>query len=423
MTLRVAILSRGPRLYSTRRLADEANALGCSVEILDPMKLSVTVGNDGRRILHEGWNVEVDAVVPRIGYSITEHGVAIARQFERMGTYVANSSDGINNSRDKLHATQVLSANHIPVPTTALVRDWRDVERAIRQVGGVPCVIKVPEGTQGSGVFLAHTEREASEIAWKVLETSNRVLVQEYIKESHGRDIRVLVVGGKVVAAMRRRAHGREFRSNFHLGGSVEKVDLPADFARIACKAARLLGLDIAGVDLLESARGPLLLEVNSSPGLEGIEKATGINVAGHIMTHVVESHAFTPIDLNQLLSNKEGYGTLSLKVRKYPELIGRALSDLMTQDDDGSVAAISRAGAHIWNPSPEITLREADEIIFYGELDVLHQRIRPLIKQTIDARINSPEKVHPWNVEHSVENEAAWAAKAPEFHWRTRRR
>lgn len=423
MTLRVAILSRGPRLYSTRRLADEANALGCSVEILDPMKLSVTVGNDGRRILHEGWNVEVDAVVPRIGYSITEHGVAIARQFERMGTYVANSSDGINNSRDKLHATQVLSANHIPVPTTALVRDWRDVERAIRQVGGVPCVIKVPEGTQGSGVFLAHTEREASEIAWKVLETSNRVLVQEYIKESHGRDIRVLVVGGKVVAAMRRRAHGREFRSNFHLGGSVEKVDLPADFARIACKAARLLGLDIAGVDLLESARGPLLLEVNSSPGLEGIEKATGINVAGHIMTHVVESHAFTPIDLNQLLSNKEGYGTLSLKVRKYPELIGRAVGDLMTQDDDGSVAAISRAGAHIWNPSPEITLREADEIIFYGELDVLHQRIRPLIKQTIDARINSPEKVHPWNVEHSVENEAAWAAKAPEFHWRTRRR
>ena len=423
MTLRVAILSRGPRLYSTRRLADEANALGCSVEILDPMKLSVTVGNDGRRILHEGWNVEVDAVVPRIGYSITEHGVAIARQFERMGTYVANSSDGINNSRDKLHATQVLSANHIPVPTTALVRDWRDVERAIRQVGGVPCVIKVPEGTQGSGVFLAHTEREASEIAWKVLETSNRVLVQEYIKESHGRDIRVLVVGGKVVAAMRRRAHGREFRSNFHLGGSVEKVDLPADFARIACKAARLLGLDIAGVDLLESARGPLLLEVNSSPGLEGIEKATGINVAGHIMSHVVESHAFTPIDLNQLLSNKEGYGTLSLKVRKYPELIGRAVGDLMTQDDDGSVAAISRAGAHIWNPSPEITLREADEIIFYGELDVLHQRIRPLIKQTIDARINSPEKVHPWNVEHSVENEAAWAAKAPEFHWRTRRR
>ena len=423
MTLRVAVLSRGPRLYSTRRIVEEANALGCSVDILDPMKLSVTVGNDGRRILHEGWNVEVDAVVPRIGYSITEHGVSIVRQFERMGTFVANSSDGIHNSRDKLHAAQVLSANHIPVPTTALIRDWRDVERAIRQVGGVPCVIKAPEGTQGTGVYLAHTEREASEIAWKVLEDTERVLVQEYIQESHGRDVRVLVVGGKVVAAMRRRAHGREFRSNFHLGGSVESIELPDDYARIACKAARLLGLDVAGVDLLESARGPLLLEVNSSPGLEGIEKATGINVAGHIMAHVVETHAFTPIDLNQLLSNKEGYGTLSLKVRRYPELVGRRLGDLMTNDGDGTIAAIGRAGAHIWNPSADIVLREADELIFYGALEVLHQRIRPLIKQTIDARFTAPEQPQPWEVEVLSENDAAWAAKVPEFHWRYRRR
>ena len=423
MTLRVAILSRGPRLYSTRRLVEEANALGCSIDILDPMKLSVTVGNDGRRILHEGWNVEVDAVVPRIGYSITEHGVAIVRQFERMGTFVANSSDGIHNSRDKLHAAQVLSANHIPVPTTALVRDWRDVERAIRQVGGVPCVIKAPEGTQGTGVYLAHTEREASEIAWKVLEDTDRVLVQEYIQESHGRDVRVLVVGGKVVAAMRRRAHGREFRSNFHLGGSVENIDLPDDFARIACKAARLLGLDVAGVDLLESARGPLLLEVNSSPGLEGIEKASGVNVAGHIMAHVVETHAFTPIDMNQLLSNKEGFGTLSLKVRRYPELVGRRLGDLMIFDEEGAVAAIGRAGAHIWNPSSDIVLREADKLIFYGEINVLHQRIRPLIKQTIDARFTAPEQPQPWDVEVTSENDAAWAAKVPEFHWRYRRR
>jgi ribosomal protein S6--L-glutamate ligase len=423
MTLRVAILSRGPRLYSTRRLVEEANALGCSVDVLDPMKLSVTVGNDGRRILHEGWNVEVDAVIPRIGYSITSHGVAIARQFERMGTYIANSSDGIQNSRDKLHATQVLSANHIPVPTTALVRDWRDVERAIRQVGGVPCVIKAHEGTQGNGVFLAHTEREANELAWKILEHAERVLVQEYIRESHGRDVRVLVVGGKVVAAMRRRAHGREFRSNFHLGGSVESIDLPDDYARIACKAARLLGLDVAGVDLLESSRGPLLLEVNSSPGLEGIEKATGVNVAGHIMAHVVENHAFTPIDLNQLLSNKEGHGTLSLKVRRYPELVGRRLGDLMTFDDDGTIAAIGRAGTHIWNPPSDLVLREADELIFYGEIEVLQQRIRPLIKQTIDARFTAPEKTQPWDQDSVLENDAAWAARVPEYHWRYRRR
>ena len=399
MTLRVAILSRGPRLYSTRRLVEEAKALGCSVDILDPMKLSVTIGNDGRRILNEGWNVEVDAVIPRIGYSITGHGVAITRQFERMGTYVANSSNGIQNSRDKLHAAQILSSNHIPIPTTALVRDWRDVERAIQQVGGVPCVVKAPEGTQGSGVYLAHTERDASEIAWKLLEEGERVLVQEYIKESHGRDVRVLVVGGQVVASMRRRAHGREFRSNYHLGGSVEKVDLPDDYARIACKAARLLGLEVAGVDLLESSRGPLLLEVNSSPGLEGIEKASGVNVAGHIIQHVVESHTYSPVDLGQLLSNKEGHGTLSIRVRKYPELVGRKLGDLITLDDDGMVAAVSRAGAHIWNPSNDMVLREADEIVFYGELEVLHMRIRPLIKQTIDARFSAPEKPQPWEI------------------------
>jgi ribosomal protein S6--L-glutamate ligase len=423
MTLRVAILSRGPRLYSTRRLVEEANSLGCSVDVLDPMRLSVTVGNDGRRILHEGWNVEVDAVLPRIGYSITRHGVAIARQFERMGTYVANSSDGIQNSRDKLHATQVLSANHIPVPTTAYVRDWRDVERAIRQVGGVPCVIKATEGTQGSGVFLAHSEREANELAWQLLEKGSQVLVQEYIRESHGRDVRVLVVGGKVVAAMRRRAHGREFRSNFHLGGTVESIQLPPDYSRIACKAARLLGLDIAGVDLLESERGPLLLEVNSSPGLEGIEKATGVNVAGHIMSHIVEAHAFTPVDLDQLLTTKEGHGTLSLKVRRYPELVGRCLGDLMTYDSDGTVAAVARAGAHIWSPSSDLILREADELIFYGALDILHQRIRPLIQQTIDARISSPPEPQPWEMDMADENAAAWAARPPAHQWRHRRR
>jgi ribosomal protein S6--L-glutamate ligase len=422
MTLRVAIRSRGPRLYSTRRLVEEAQALGCSVDVLDPMRLSITVGNDGRRILHEGWNVEVDAVLPRIGYSITRHGVAIARQFERMGTYVANSSEGIRNSRDKLHATQLLSANHIPVPTTAYVRDWRDVERAIRQVGGVPCVIKAAEGTQGSGVFLAHSEREANELAWDLLEKGDQVLVQEYIRESHGRDVRVLVVGGHVVAAMRRRAHGREFRSNFHLGGNVESIDLPEDYSRIACKAARLLGLDIAGVDLLESNRGPLLLEVNSSPGLEGIEKATGVNVSGHIMRHVLEAHAFTPIDLDQLLSTKEGHGTLSLKVRRYPELVGRRLGDLMVFDDEGAVAAVARAGAHVWQPSGDLVLREADELIFYGVLDVLRQRIRPLIQQTIDARLSAPPEPQPWEVE-ARENAAAWAVRNPNQSWRTRRR
>jgi ribosomal protein S6--L-glutamate ligase len=423
MTLRIAILSRGPRLYSTRRLLEEAQALGCAVDVLDPMKLSITIGNGIKQILHEGWPVDVDAVLPRIGYSITRHGVAIARQFERMGTYVANTSDGILHSRDKLHATQMLSANHIPVPNTAYVRDWRDVQRAISQVGGVPCVIKATEGTQGSGVFLAYNEREATELAWELLDKGNQVLVQEYIAESHGRDVRALVVGGKVVASMRRRAHGREFRSNFHLGGSVENFDLPKDYARIACKAARLLGLDIAGVDLLESKRGPLLLEVNSSPGLEGIERATGVNVAGHIITHILETHAFSTVDLDQLLATKPGHGTLSLKVRRYPELIGKRLADLMEIDGEGMVAAIARAGAHIWQPDGDLILREADEVIFYGDLYVLRERIRPLIQQTIEERISAPSKPQPWEAEADT-HPAAWAVQShqPQRRWPFRR-
>jgi len=414
MTVRIAVLSRGPRLYSTRRLVEEAQALGASVEVLDPMRLSITVGNQGSRILHEGWNVEVDAVLPRIGYSITRHGVSICRQFERMGTYVANSSEGIMRSRDKLQAGQMLCANHIPVPTTAHVRDWRDVDRAISQVGGIPCVIKATEGTQGSGVFLAHSEREARELAWELLEKGSQVLVQEYIQESHGRDIRVLVVGGEVVAAMRRRAHGREFRSNYHLGGSVESVDLSEEYARIACKAARLLGLDIAGVDLLESKRGPLLLEVNSSPGLEGIEKATGVNVAGHIMAHILEAHAFGSANLDQLLSTKAGHGTLSLKVRRYPELIGTRIGDLLPQSEDGTVAAVARAGAHIWQPAEDLVLREADEIILYGELSALRARIKPAIRESLEARINAPAEPSPWS-RTQPDNEAAWAVRANE--------
>ena len=194
-----------------------------------------------------------------------------------------NSSDGITRSRDKLIACQMMSTGNIPVPITAQVVSWEDTNRAISRVGGTPCVVKSTEGTHGAGVFLARTEQHARQLVYQMLEREMRPLVQEYIEESHGKDIRALVVGGKVVACMRRRANGDEFRSNFHLGGSVEKVEIDPDFEKIAIKAARILGLEIAGVDLLESERGALVLEVNSSPGLEGIEKASQVNVAGAV--------------------------------------------------------------------------------------------------------------------------------------------
>ena len=295
MDPRLVILSRGPQLYSTKRLAKEAEKAGWAVRILDPLALTVVVDENKGRIFHKGWEIECEAVIPRIGYSITARGVSIVRQFERMGVIVMNSSEGITRSRDKLIACQMMSAGNIPVPITAQVVSWEDTNRAISRVGGTPCVVKSTEGTHGAGVFLAQTDQHARQLVYQMIEREMRPLVQEYIEESHGKDIRALVVGGKVVACMRRRANGDEFRSNFHLGGSVEKVDIDPGFQRIAIEAAKILGLEIAGVDLLESERGALVLEVNSSPGLEGIEKASEKNVAGAVSER-----------LNHLLKNLE---------------------------------------------------------------------------------------------------------------------
>ncbi len=283
MEPRLVLLSRGPELYSTRRLATEAQRAGWMVDIIDPLALTIIVDEDGGRIFHRGWPVECEAVLPRIGYSITRRGVAIVRQFEQLGVIVLNSSHGIVRSRDKLVACQMMAQARVPVPITAHVGSWEDTDRAVRRVGGTPCVVKSTEGTHGSGVFLVNSSKQARQLVYQMLERGMRPLVQEYIEESHGSDVRALVVGGEVVASMRRKAHGNEFRSNFHLGGSVSDVELTEEQAEIAIDATRTLGLELAGVDMLESERGPLVLEVNSSPGLEGIEGATRVNVAGKV--------------------------------------------------------------------------------------------------------------------------------------------
>ena len=292
MEPRLIILSRAPSLYSTKRMKEEAEAAGWDVRIIDPLKLSIVVDDDGGRLFHKGWPVDCDAVIPRIGHSITRRGVSVVRAFERMGVIVLNEGDGIQSSRDKLLASQKMNEGGVPIPITAQVGTWQDTRRAVSRVGGTPCVIKTNEGTHGSGVFLAQTEQQARQLVYHMLERGLRPLVQEYISESHGQDIRAFVVGGKVVASMRRKAKGSEFRSNFHLGGEVEKLAISDEYAEIACKAAQILGLEIAGVDMLESDRGPLVLEVNSSPGLEGIEAASGINVASRIIRNLDNLHS-----------------------------------------------------------------------------------------------------------------------------------
>ena len=287
MEPRLVLLSRGPELYSTRRLATEAEREGWMVDIIDPLALTIVVDDDGGKVFHKGWPVECEAVLPRIGYSITRRGVAIVRQFEQTGVIVLNSSQGILRSRDKLVACQMMAEARVPVPITAHVGAWEDTDRAVRRVGGSPCVVKSTEGTHGSGVFLVNSSQQARQLVFQMLERGMRPLVQEYVKESHGSDVRALVVGGEVVASMRRKAHGSEFRSNFHLGGSVTGVDLTEEQRRIAILSAETLGLEVAGVDMLESDRGPLVLEVNSSPGLEGIEGATKVNVAAKVAEHL----------------------------------------------------------------------------------------------------------------------------------------
>ena len=342
MTTRLAVLSRGPRLYSTRRLVEEARLREIDVAVINPMQFSLFVAEQDIGILHQGQKFDYDAVIPRIGHSITKHGVAVLRHLEQLDVWTANTSQGILQSRDKLHSSQILARNRIPTPRTSYVRDMKDIERAIDAVGGLPVVVKVTQGTQGQGVFLRHTLHETGNLVQGLLVTGKAVLIQEYIAESHGKDIRALVVGGKVVASMRRKARGREFRSNYHLNGTVEKVDISEEYAEVACRAARVLGLNVAGVDLLEGNDGPLVLEVNSSPGLEGIEKASGENVAGAIIDSStkdkmkkvlskIQSGEFTKEWINEYKSGAKNFIKMRSKIDNHQiEKVGKELRAMM---------------------------------------------------------------------------------------------
>ena len=365
--MRLCILSRGPQLYSTRRLVKEAEDRGAEVEIVDPLETSLVLGEQNGQVIHRGWPIETDAVIPRIGYSVTSEGVRVVRQFESQGIYVANSADSILRSRDKLTASQILSHHGIPVPRTALVTSWRDTERAISRVGGVPCVIKASQGTQGNSVHLARSIRDAREHVYRLLANRETVLVQEYIRESHGRDVRVIVAGGEVVAAMRRVARGREFRSNFHLGGQVEAIELKEDFAKVAIRAASLLGIEVGGVDLLEGRSGPILLEVNSSPGLEGIERASKVNVAGKIIDMISQRHRIQSTNLQEVIRHHSGHGALTIRIKDWPEFIGRRIKDVRMEDS--RALTVLRGKEHIWSPDENLVLQPNDELVLYGEI------------------------------------------------------
>jgi len=286
--MNIVILSRNENLYSTKRLIDEGEKRGHDIEIVDPLKCDIIIEKEKPTIYYQDRYLDyVDAIIPRIGASVTFFGCAVVRQFEMMNVFTIATSDAIIRSRDKLRSFQRLSKAGIGMPKTVFTNYSRDVEEVIAHVGGTPVIIKLLEGTQGLGVVLAETKNAAESVLEAFNGLQARALVQEYIAEAKGADIRALVVDGHVVGAMKRQGKDGEFRSNLHRGGTAEIIKLNEAEIKVAMNASRALKLPVCGVDMLESSRGPLLLEVNSTPGLEGIESATGRNVARAIITFI----------------------------------------------------------------------------------------------------------------------------------------
>lgn len=289
--MKIVILSRNGRLYSTRRLVEAAELRGHEALVLDHTKCYMSLKQGEPSIHYKGKEIEkVDAVIPRIGASVTFYGTAIVRQFEMMNIFSANPSQAITRSRDKLRSMQLLAKAGLGMPKTGFANHINDVDDLINMVGGAPLVIKLLEGTQGIGVVLAETYKAAQSVieAFHGLEAD--ILIQEFIKESRGADIRAFVVNGRIVGAMKRQAREGEFRSNLHRGGTSSLINLTMKERYTALKAAKVLGLSVAGVDMLQSDRGPLIMEVNSSPGLEGIERATGEDIAGKVIEFVEQN-------------------------------------------------------------------------------------------------------------------------------------
>lgn len=289
--MKIGILSRKASLYSTRRLRETAEERGHDVRVVDPLRCYMDITAKNPKVMLGGEELRFDAIIPRIGASSTFYGTAVVRQFEMAGAFTVAGSDAISRSRDKLRSMQLLAGEGVGLPVTGFAHSSRDIKGLISMVGGAPLILKLLEGTQGMGVVLAQTRKAAESVIGAFRQLDANILLQEFIEEAGGSDVRALVVGGRVVAAMERHAAQDEFRSNLHRGGTANPVKLTAKERNTAIRAARVMGLSVSGVDLIRSKRGPLVLEVNSSPGLQGIETTSGVDVAGEIIEYI-ENHA-----------------------------------------------------------------------------------------------------------------------------------
>jgi len=375
--MKLAILSRGQNSYSTRRLKEAALRRNHKVKVLDTLKFAIDLQQGIPDLYFRQKPLShYDAVLPRIGASITYFGTAVVRQFEEMDVFCANTALGIANSRDKLRSLQVLSRHHIGIPRTTFVKDKNDVLPAIERVGGAPVVIKLIEGTQGIGVLLAESTKAAEGIIELLQSQKQNVLVQKFVAESKGKDIRAFVVGDQVIAAMRRVAQGQEFRSNVHRGGITESVQLTEEYRETAVRAAQILGLRIAGVDMLEGKSGPQIMEVNSSPGLEGIETCTELDIAGAIIEYIAAQVDFPEIDIRQRLAVSKGYGVSEIFVPKGSNFVGRSIRDSMTIESDINVLTLYRGSKVIPNPRLDRLLESEDRLLCFGKLESMRTMV-----------------------------------------------
>ncbi|USO00248.1 MAG: RimK family alpha-L-glutamate ligase [Phycisphaeraceae bacterium] len=397
--MKIAILSTAPRCYSTLRLRQAASERGHEVKVLNTLRFSIGL-EEGTPELYYRSKVlsEYDAVLPRIGASITYFGTAVVRQFEQMDVYTPNTAAGIVNSRDKLRSLQILSRHDIGIPQTAFVRDRKDVLPAIELVGGAPVIIKILEGTQGVGVILAETTKVAEAIIETLQTAKQNVLVQRFVKESKGRDIRAFVVGDQVVAAMRRVAQGDEFRSNVHRGGRAEPVELDEAYQRVAIRSAQIMGLRVAGVDMLEGAHGPQVMEVNSSPGLEGIEGATGLDVAGAVIEFIADRVDFPEIDLRQRLTVSKGYGVADIVIPDGSHIVGKTIAESGLREREIAVLNLHRGTNVISNPKASRVLEAGDKLLCYGKLEEMRELVPA--KQRRKRKIKAV-KLDPELLEH----------------------
>lgn len=402
--MKLGILSREKRNYSTTRLVDAAKKRGHKVRVLDTLKFALDLEEQNPDLYYKQKHLGAyDAILPRIGASITYFGTAVVRQFQQMDIYTPNTADAILNSRDKLRSFQILSKHSVGIPPTTFVKDKLDVLPAIERVGGTPIVIKLLEGTQGIGVLLAHTIESATSIIELLQSQKQNVLIQKFVAESKGKDIRAIVVGDEVVASMRRVAKGQEFRSNVHRGGRTEKVELDDHYKEVAIRASRIMGLGIAGVDMLEGKDGPQIMEINSSPGLEGIEACTQLDVAGSFIDYIASRVDYPEIDYREKFAISKGYGVTEILIPEGSEYVGQTIQSSGLREKDINALTLHRDGKVIPNPKNERELEAGDKLLCFGKLDSMKHLVpeKTLKRRKPKLKLLSPADIPQYDQEN----------------------